>query len=309
MKTILKSFFILLCTGLLTVSCTDNDSMSDAQAALVELIHSAENLIATTEEGVELGNIAPGSKDALQARIDQAYFIMDNTDREEAYTNAAELLQAAIDAFSSNIVKAGIPHFGLGSKMNLGPASQWGLEDAFTIEMRIRCTEFASGDQNVISCESSNGGCMIRNNDNQLQFYINNGGWAGGTVLTMELNRWYHIAATYEAGGDMNFYVDGDLVSTVANCGTMVASTTDLQAGTAPSYNDRYWRGDIQNVSIWEDVRTADEVAADVACDFAGTEDGLMAYWPLDLNAGTSITDETGNHVAELSDVTWIDVD
>ena len=150
---------------------------------------------------------------------------------------------------------------------------------------------------------------MIRNNDNQLQFYINNGGWAGGTVLTMELNRWYHIAATYEAGGDMNFYVDGDLVSTVANCGTMVASTTDLQAGTAPSYNDRYWRGDIQNVSIWEDVRTADEVAADVACDFAGTEDGLMAYWPLDLNAGTSITDETGNHVAELSDVTWIDVD
>ena len=128
-------------------------------------------------------------------------------------------------------------------------------------------------------------------------------------MFTMELNRWYHIAATYEAGGDMNFYVDGDLVSTVANCGTMVASTTDLQAGTAPSYNDRYWRGDIQNVSIWEDVRTADEVAADVACDFAGTEEGLMAYWPLDLNAGTSITDETGNHVAELSDVTWIDVD
>ena len=217
MKTILKSFFILLCTGLLTVSCTDNDSMSDAQAALVELIHSAENLIATTEEGVELGNIAPGSKDALQARIDQAYFIMDNTDREVAYTNAAELLQAAIDAFNSNIVKAGIPHFGLGSKMNLGPASQWGLEDAFTIEMRIRCTEFASGDQNVISCESSNGGCMIRNNDNQLQFYINNVGWAGGNGFNKELNRRHEIADTYEAGGAMKFYVDGGSVYQEAN--------------------------------------------------------------------------------------------
>lgn len=295
--------------GIVSVSCTEEGSMSDAQSALIELIKSAENLIATTEEGVELGNIAPGSKKSLQTYIDQAYFIMDNTDNEEAYVNAAELLQAAIDAFNGNIVKAGIPHFDLGSRLNLGPASQWGLEDAFTIEMNVRFSEFASGDQNVISCESGNSGCMIRNNGNQLQFYINNGGWAGGGVYTMELDTWYHIAATYESGKEMKFYVDGELVSTVQNCGTMLASPSDLQAGTAPSYNDRYLRGDIQDLSIWEDARTADEVRSDVACGFTGAEDGLMAYWALDVNSGTSITDITGRHVAELSDVTWLDVE
>ena len=66
-------------------------------------------------------------------------------------------------------------------------------------------------------------------------------------------------------------------------------------------------RGDIQNVSIWEDARTADEVAADVECSFTGTEEGLTAYWPLTLNVGSEITDMTGRHVAKMTDVKWTD--
>ena len=116
------------------------------------------------------------------------------------------------------------------------------------------------------------------------------------------------VAATYQAGGKMVFYLDGVQVSSV-NCGTLAASASDLQLGTSPYYSNRYMRGDIQQVSIWDDVRTAAEVAADVACDFDGTEEGLMAYWPLTLNVGTEITDQTGNHVASLVDVTWLDVE
>ena len=169
----------------------------------------------------------------------------------------------------------------------------------------------ASGDQSIISNEAGAAGFMVRNNSNQLQFYIydadiNN--WNGGGCCTIELNKWYHIAATYQAGGKMVFYLDGVQVSSV-NCGTLAASASDLQLGTSPYYSDRYMRGDIQQVSIWDDVRTAAEVAADVACDFDGTEEGLMAYWPLTLNVGTEITDQTGNHVASLVDVTWLDVD
>lgn len=80
-----------------------------------------------------------------------------------------------------------------------------------------------------------------------------------------------------------------------------------MQAGTAPSYSDRYMRGYIQDLSLWKDVRTAEEVAADINCDFSGTEDGLNAYWPLNLNLGTSITDKTGNHTVNLVDVVWED--
>lgn len=311
MKTIINILAgIVCCTGMLLASCTD-EKISDSKQSLMDLIREAETLIVEIEEGTNEGDIAPGSKKVLQTRIDQAYYIMNNTSRDEGYVNARELLEEAIAAFNANIVKAGVPHFGLGSKMNLGASADWGLEDAFTVEMKVRYSEFASGDQSIISNEAGAAGFMVRNNSNQLQFYIydadiNN--WNGGGCCTIELNKWYHIAATYQAGGKMVFYLDGVQVSSV-NCGTLAASASDLQLGTSPYYSNRYMRGDIQQVSIWNDVRTAAEVAADVACDFDGTEEGLMAYWPLTLNVGTEITDQTGNHVASLVDVTWLDVE
>jgi len=103
----------------------------------------------------------------------------------------------------------------------------------------------------------------------------------------------------------MQFYVDGALVKEFA-CGTAVVSPAcDLQLGVAPSYPARYMRGNIQHVSLWSDIRTAEEVAGDVACGFSGTEEGLQAYWPLTLNLGTEITDVTGHHVAVFTDVPW----
>ena len=138
MKTIVKRLALMLCcAGLFLASCSD-DEASDAQRTLMEVIREAETLGAEVEEGTSEGDIAPGSKKILQAWIDQAYFIMNNTSREEGYANAAKRLEEAIAAFNANIVKPGIPHFALGSKMNLGASSGWGLEDAFTVEMRVR---------------------------------------------------------------------------------------------------------------------------------------------------------------------------
>ncbi len=311
MKTIVKRLALMLCcAGLFLASCSD-DEASDAQRTLMEVIREAETLVAEVEEGTSEGDIAPGSKKILQAWIDQAYFIMNNTSREEGYANAAKRLEEAIAAFNANIVKPGIPHFVLGSKMNLGASSGWGLEDAFTVEMRVRFSEFAPGDQCIVSNESGAGGFMVRNNADQLQFYIydadiNN--WNGGGCCTIELGTWYHIAATYAAGDKMVFYLDGKQVSSVS-CGTLAASASDLQLGTSPYYSDRYMRGNIQHVSIWEDARTADEVASDVECSFTGTEEGLTAYWPLTLNVGTEITDETGSYVAAMTDVAWLDAE
>ena len=105
----------------------------------------------------------------------------------------------------------------------------------------------------------------------------------------------------------MHFYLDGRLVKSVACGKAIVEPTCNLQLGTAPSYSNRYMRGNIQHVSIWADVRNEAEAAADVACDFSGTEEGLKAYWPLTLNVGSEITDMTGRHVAKMTDVKWTD--
>ena len=108
MKTIVKRLALMLCcAGLFLASCSD-DEASDAQRTLMEVIREAETLVAEVEEGTSEFDIAPGSKKILQAWIDQAYFIMNNTSREEGYANAAKRLEEAIAAFNANIVKPGI---------------------------------------------------------------------------------------------------------------------------------------------------------------------------------------------------------
>ena len=148
MKTILKKFATFLCAALVLCACSDDD-YSEAHQSLMALIRQAESLVEESTEGIEEGDTAPGSKKALQARIDQAYYIMHNTSRDEGYRNACKQLEEAIKAFRENIVKAGIPYFNAGSKMNLGPAGDWDLTEELTWEMKIRFDEFAAGDQAI----------------------------------------------------------------------------------------------------------------------------------------------------------------
>lgn len=305
MKNILRKIATLLCAAVLLGSCSE-ETVSAGREALMAVVRQAEALVAEAVEGIDEGNIAPGSKAALQARIDQAYFIMENTESEEAYENAAGLLKNAIEAFNANIVKAGVPYFNEGSKMNLGPVGDWDMGEEFTIECRVRFDEFASGDQNVISCEGGSGGFMLRNNGASLQFYIGDGGWQGVSFSPMKLDTWYHVAVMYKAGSHIEMFVDGASVGR-ANCASLkYTPSINLQAGTAPSYASRYMRGNIQHLAIWSDVRTASEVVGDMQGISASAE-GLKAYWPLTLNRGTEIADETGAHTASFLNVAWND--
>ena len=100
--------------------------------------------------------------------------------------------------------------------------------------------------------------CLLytsRSSGNVIQFYINDGNWTGCQTSSLEWNRWYHVAATYQKCGGIALYLDGKKVGS-SSCGTLqVTPNADLQAGTAPSYSDRYMRGYIQDLSLWKDVR------------------------------------------------------
>lgn len=304
-KYILRVLFVLVC-GTFAMSCSDDD-LSTSYLKLEECISEAETLIATSQEGVEEGNIALGSKKELQKRIDWAYSILQNSGTDEAYENALLRLQEDIEAFRSNIVSAGVPLFGLGSKMNLGLAGNWQMEENFSVECRVYYTEFASGDQNIVSCEGNGKGWMLRASGNKVQFYIQQGDWNGLSTPVLELNRWYHIAATYSKNGSISLYLDGVKIGSKACRELTISNEVDLQIGTAPSYANRYMRGYIQDFSIWSDVRTDEEVAADINCEFSISEEGLKAYWPLNLNVGTEILDKMGNYTAITTGIVWQD--
>ena len=209
----METKYILLFTLLLLLGgCKEDDSV--AKDDLLNVIQKAKTVLAESEEGIKEGDYAPGSKSKLQTSIDWAYFILDNSYSDEAYTNAVSTLNSAIDIFYTNTVKVGIPYFNLGSKMNLGPCGDWNFEDSFISECRVRYVEFASGDQNIISCEGGTGGWMLRSSGNVIQFYINDGGnWNGCVTPVLELNRWYHVAVSYRQGSEIILYLDGKKVA------------------------------------------------------------------------------------------------
>lgn len=307
--TIMKKHILLCALALLLgtigmVSCSDDESASYLQ--LEQCIREAEELIAITQEGIEEGNIAPGAKKALQVRIEWAYYILNNSGQDLAYDNAVETLKNEMEEYKSNVVSSGYPQFGYGSKMNLGKASSWEMEEGFTVECNLYYTEFAAGDQNVVSCEGNGQGWMLRSSNDKVQFYIRDGRWTGVATKSLELNKWYHVAATYSKNKEIALYLDGEKVGSTSCKEIEISSVVDLQVGTAPSYDSRYMRGFIQDFSIWSVVRTTEEVANDVKCGFSGTEQGLKAYWPLNMNVGTDILDMTGNYTAYTSGVVWL---
>lgn len=306
MKTIYTLLWGILLLGLPLTGCNDHE-VTASESELLATIGKAESILAEAIEGNEEGNYAVGSKATLQTMVDWAYFILHHSSTDEAYSNAAVKVNGAIEHFYTDVVKAGIPHFDLGSSMNLGPVGDWAFDECFTVECCVKYTEFASGDQNILSCEGGSGGWMLRASGNVVQFYIRDAskGWNGCRTPALELDRWYHIAASYQKDGQIALYLDGKQVGTSACTSLSYVATTLLQAGTAPSYANRYMRGYIQHLSLWKDVRTESEIAADVQGKFTGTEEGLNAYWPLNLNLGTEITDVTGQHVATLTNVIW----
>lgn len=210
-------------------------------------------------------------------------------------------------AFPEKVIES-IPRFGLGSTMNLGYFNDWDMYDSFTIEMRLRYSELVGGDQCVISAEAKPAcGFMLRSSGNALQYYLGQGNWNGGTCYSpLVIGEWIDVAITYKANDHMALYVNGELMNH-RGCGRISNTSMPLQVGTSPCYNGRYMRGDVQHLSIWKDVRTAEQIKADVNAGygFTGEEDGLKAYWPMTVNYGAEVEDVTGKHTAVFKNVNW----
>ena len=278
---------------------------NDAEATYIEMEYEKEDgtIEKITIDGEEEYTSIESWK--LGGAINIQAFVLKNEDDLDAIK-----LDPLSYNFPEKIQKA-IPKFGSGSKMNLGPSSDWDLTEKFTMEMMARYDELRGGDQCLISNEGS-GGCFIfRNNGTNLQFYINDGGWRLAQYAPLELNRWYHFAIVYDGAAKMHaIYVDGVEVARGSNNG-MLEPSSDLQLGCSTKFPDRAMYGDVQHLSIWSDVRTAEEIAEDFKNGgvFDGTEEGLKAYWAMDVNYGTVVPDITGNYNATFEKVTWVDVD
>ena len=103
---------------------------------------------------------------------------------------------------------------------------------------------------------------------------------------------WYHVAATYD-GNYQKIYINGTLVKTSSDLDTVLPSgTSNYYIGLS---TEAYFSGRIDEVRIWNDVRTAAEIADIKDDELVGNESGLVAYYKMSDGTGTTLTDNSSN--------------
>lgn len=123
---------------------------------------------------------------------------------------------------------------------------------------------------------------------------------ANNRVLTsnrvLPLGEPLHLAVTQDHSGNVHaMYINGESVSfTNTTTGTITAivqGTSDLRVGALSSAASLYADGRVQEVRVWNTIRTSTQINDNMGQMLTGSETNLVAYYPF----STNLNDLTAN--------------
>ncbi len=139
-----------------------------------------------------------------------------------------------------------------------------------------------------------------------------------GTVLcqgvtginTIRLDVWQNLAVTYNATtGEAVAYINGipaPIIWMQIPSGQVAANAANsITLGTDPT-GVQVFQGCLDEVRLWNYARSENEIVSNLLIELAGTEPGLIGYWPMNEGNGNVVNDITvGVHTAALTDIQW----
>jgi len=140
--------------------------------------------------------------------------------------------------------------------------------------------------ENKIALELNNG-----NEDNLLGPPTGQGGFLGSTA--MNTGTWHHVAITVSRSTNtVKFYVDGVEDASVSDSkvgSNDLDNSANLYIGKERT-SDYYYNGHIDEVRIWNDVRSVSEIRQNMYRELSNpsSEGNLAAYYKLDQDANDS---------------------
>lgn len=134
------------------------------------------------------------------------------------------------------------------------------------------------------------------NGDLDFTFGISTGAWYSVTATNvLQLNKWQHVAVVYD-GSYVKIYVDGVEKKSQSVSYNIVSATQNLNIGRCPSDpGGRLMNGKIDELRIWNDARTLNELQENMYTELNGDEQGLVAYYPFNETSGTTTADASVN--------------
>jgi hypothetical protein len=124
------------------------------------------------------------------------------------------------------------------------------------------------------------------------------------------LDGWQHVAVTYSPSTGVSMYINGvlqEIIQNVAPSHSIADNNAyDLYVGNSAVHSATF-DGAIDEVRVWNIVRTGDQIEAGMSDTLSGTENGLVAYWRMNEGNGLTADDLSGNgNQLSAGDITWV---
>ena len=202
-------------------------------------------------------------------------------------TNVSDLAGNSADTFTTTTFRA------LNNPSTNNALAFDGTNDYVTTDINLPTGDFTysawvkfntvSRKESIFSVGGDNELIIIKNTDGKLAV------WIGGSEQIVESSAtdtdWHHIALT-RSGVNATLYRDGVSIGSSTsvgsgslsfdNCDLLIASDSDN--GCNGSLDD-YLDGQIDELRIWDDVRTVSEILTNMVSELTGNESNLVGYY------------------------------
>ncbi|MEQ8470346.1 MAG: LamG-like jellyroll fold domain-containing protein, partial [Marinoscillum sp.] len=177
----------------------------------------------------------------------------------------------------------------------------------FTVEAWVYLTDFASAYRPIISkANTTNSNAefnlQVQQSTGNVNFFLGNGsgisnvyGNDNGSDQDITLNAWTHIAAVVD-GINMYLYIDGQLSGSSTFSGVRQNNSNVVQIGRYYNGVTQFWPGQIDEVRIWNEARSAGDIGENHDRAMTGGESGLVAYYDFSDGTGTTLNDIAGTN-------------
>jgi len=317
-KIHIRAILMMVIMTLLTFSCSDDDDKnfgSVSSGDLDALIVEAQTIMDNNPTSINPGDYQPGALEMISKALDKAIEIQTYAYADDQLAYGYNNLKNAMDKAKTMLVSMAIPWIKQSNDtyIQISDNIKEVLDGAWTIE--IECYIVGLGTKgysnNLFSCEQSgpDSGFGVRYfSDGKIQAVTGNNNWVDtgdqAGAGTMKAGQWMHVAMT-NTGESQILYIDGLQVATNENA-HLLAVDKPFVIGNSPMWTDRVCNTMVRNLRIWNDVRSAQQIADNKNAVIKGDESGLEMFFSFEAFLGNKFNDLTDQYTAELvGDVVW----
>ncbi|MGB0432423.1 MAG: LamG domain-containing protein, partial [Bacteroidia bacterium] len=164
----------------------------------------------------------------------------------------------------------------------------------FTMEAWVKAED---DNQGLFTINTSSGGNKLMAYRNKMWYNSS----APAYSSPIQDDAWHHFALVIDANSFIKVYIDGVQVEN-KSISFSLSSNDRISFGQEwdGSSASQHLKGGVDEIRIWSDVRTQQEIRDNMCLKLAGNESDLLTYYRCDEESSSSLTDVTSTQDATL---------